>query len=84
MIYPPRGSESLGFGGGDARACSIFCGREIQDPPIVQMGFAPGVLINLKDDSMPRLGVGAQDLTWLSRAIEKGQHGHTRAQTGTH
>jgi hypothetical protein len=48
------------------------------------MGFAPGVLINLKDDSMPRLGVGAQDLTWLSRAIEKGQHGHTRAQTGTH
>ena len=51
-------------------------------PPTVQMGFAPGVLINLKDDSMPRLGVGAQDLTWLSRAIEKGQHGHTRAQTG--
>ena len=51
-------------------------------PPTVQMGLAPGVLINLKDDLMPRLGAGAQDLTWLRRAIEKGQHGHTRAQTG--
>ena len=45
---------------------------------------SPKVLLLLREDLMRRLGVSAQDLTWLSRAIERGQHGHTRAQTGTH
>jgi hypothetical protein len=41
-------------------------------------------LLLLREDLTRRLGVSAQDLTWLCRAIERGQHGHTRAQTGTH
>ena len=45
---------------------------------------SPKVLLLLREDLMRRLGVSAQDLTWLSRAIERGQYGHTRAQTGTH
>ena len=45
---------------------------------------SPKVLLLLREDLMRRLGVSAQDLTWLCRAIERGQHGHTRAQTGTH
>ncbi len=42
-----------------------------------------GVLSRLRDDLMRRMGVCAQDLTWLSRAIERGQDGHPRSQTGT-
>lgn len=38
-------------------------------------------LIRVRDDLIRRLGVRAQDLTWLSRAIERRQHGHTGAQT---
>ena len=45
---------------------------------------SPKALLLLREDLTRRLGVRAQDLTWLSRAIERGQHGHTRAQTGTH
>jgi hypothetical protein len=45
---------------------------------------SPKALLLLREDLTRRLGVSAQDLTWLSRAIERGQHGHTRAQTGTH
>ena len=41
-------------------------------------------LLILREDLTRRLGVSAQDLTWLCRTIERGQHGHTRAQTGTH
>ncbi len=45
---------------------------------------SPNVLMLLRDDLMKHFGVRAQDLTWLCRAIERGQHGHKRAQTGTH
>ena len=45
---------------------------------------SPKALLLLREDLTRRLGVSAQDLTWLSRVIERGQHGHTRAQTGTH
>ena len=38
-------------------------------------------LIRLREDLMRRLGVRAQDLTWLSRAIEGRQYGHTRSKT---
>lgn len=38
-------------------------------------------LIRLRDDLMRRVGVRAQNLTWLSRAIERRQHGHTRSET---
>ncbi len=40
-------------------------------------------LASLHKDLMHRLGVGAQDLRWLNRALEREQHGHTRAQTST-
>lgn len=39
------------------------------------------VLIRLKDDLIRRLGVRAHDLTWLSRAIERNQYGHTGTKT---
>ena len=48
------------------------------------LGLSQKALLSLREDLTRRLGVSAQDLTWLSRAIERGQHGHTRAQTGTH
>jgi len=28
------------------------------------------------------VGVRAQELTWLNRAIERGKHGHKGAETG--
>ena len=39
-------------------------------------------LIQVRDDLIRRLGLSAQDLPWLSHAIERRQHGYTRAQTG--
>jgi hypothetical protein len=45
---------------------------------------SPKALLLLREDLTRRLGVSAQDLTWLSRVIERGQHGHKRAQAGTH
>jgi len=48
------------------------------------LGLSQKALLLLREDLTRRLGVSAQDLTWLCRAIERGQHGHTRAQTGTH
>ena len=45
---------------------------------------SPNVLMLLRDDLMKHFGVRAHDLTWLCRTIERGKHGHTRAQTGTH
>ena len=53
------------------------------DADWTRLGLVQSVLIRLRDDLMRRLGVCAQDLTWLSHAIERGQHGHTRSQTGT-
>lgn len=52
------------------------------DDDWVRLRLSPAVLTLLREDLMRRLGVSAQDLTWLRRAIERGQHGHTRAQTG--
>jgi hypothetical protein len=37
----------------------------------------------LREDLMRRLGVSVQNLSWLSRAIKREQHGHTRSLTGT-
>ena len=39
-------------------------------------------LIQVRGDLIRRLGVSAQELTWLNRAIESGKHGHKGAQTG--
>jgi hypothetical protein len=48
----------------------------------VRLRLPPSVLTRLRDDLIHRLGVNARDLSWLNRAIERGQHGHARAQTG--
>ena len=53
------------------------------DAEWIQLGLAQSFLIRLREDLMRRLGVRAQDLTWLSRAIEREQHGHTGAQADT-
>jgi hypothetical protein len=47
------------------------------------LGLSQKALLLLREDLTRRLGVSVQDLAWLCRAIERGQHGHTRAQTGT-
>lgn len=50
------------------------------DADWIGLRLTQSVLVRLKDDLMRRLGVSAQDLTWLSRAIERKPYGHTRAQ----
>ena len=51
------------------------------DADWIRLCLPQSVFIRLRDDLMRRVGVRAQDLTWLSRAIERRQHGHTRTKT---
>lgn len=53
------------------------------DADWMRLRLTQDALIRVRDDLIRRLGVRAQDLTWLSRAIERRQHGHTGAQTNT-
>lgn len=51
------------------------------DADWIRLRLPRGVLIQLRDDLIRRLGVRAHDLTWLSRAIERNQYGHTGTKT---
>lgn len=53
------------------------------DADWMRLRLTQDALIRVRDDLIRRLRVRAQDLTWLSRAIERRQHGHTGAQTDT-
>ncbi len=53
------------------------------DADWARLRLSQNALTLLRDDLVGRLGVRAQNLPWLNRAIEREQHGHTRAQTST-
>lgn len=52
------------------------------DADWIRLRLTRDALIQVRDDLIRRLGLSAQDLPWLSHAIERRQHGYTRAQTG--
>jgi len=49
------------------------------DEDWARLRFYQNDLALLREDLIRRLGVSAKDVPWLSRAIERGQHGHKRA-----
>jgi len=51
------------------------------DADWIRLRLPLNVLIRLRNDLMRSLGVRAHDLTWLSRAIERNQYGHTGTKT---
>jgi len=53
------------------------------DADWARLRFSQNDLALLREDLMCRLGVSAHNLPWLSRALEREQHGHKRAKTGT-
>jgi len=52
------------------------------DSDWMRLRLTQDALIRVRDDLIGRVGVRAQELTWLNRAIERGKHGHKGAQTG--
>ena len=52
------------------------------DADWMRLRLTQDTLILMRDDLICRLGVRAQELTWLNHAIERGKHGHQGAQTG--
>ncbi|WP_300711170.1 hypothetical protein [Limnohabitans sp.] len=51
------------------------------DADWIRLRLPQSVLIRLRVDLTRRLGVKAQDLMWLCRAIERNQYGHTGTKT---
>ena len=85
MAFTGEDLNAIGFLEADMEAMVLTIEEvmAMTDADWARLRFSQNHLALLREDLMRRLGVSAQDVPWLSRAIERGQHGHKRAQTGT-